>query len=104
MLTDSSMLRLTWAVVEETSPSNLLTLSDTMLVKVLLKHVAQKILLSGEEVCALYGYLGSKVSLIRDTAESRLTQETQLLERGFIAKQPCLFPSLEPAETIGAMV
>ena len=73
MLINSSMLRLTWAVVEEAPPNDLLTLSDTMLVKRLLQQVAQKILLSGEEVCALSGYLGSKVSLIRDIAESRLT-------------------------------
>ena len=101
MLISSSMLRLTWAVVEETSPSDLLTLSDTMLIKLLLQHVGKRILLSSEEICDLYGYLGSKLSLIRDLAESRLTQETRLLERGLIAKQPCLFPSLESAEIVG---
>lgn len=101
MVITSSMLRLTWAVIEETSINDLLTLSDTMLIKLLLQQVAQKILLSGEEVCALYSYLGSKVSLIRDIAESRLTQETRLLGSGFIVKQPCLFSSLESAETLG---
>lgn len=78
MMISASLLRLTWAVVEETSPRDLLTLSDTLLVKRLLQHVAQKILLSGEEVCALYSYLGSKISLIRDLAESRLTQDVYM--------------------------
>jgi hypothetical protein len=81
MLISTSILRLTWAVVEETSPRDLLTLSDTLLVKRLLQHVTQKNLLSGEEVCALYGYLGSKVSLIRDLAESRSTRDIYALER-----------------------
>lgn len=75
MTVSSSMLRLTWTVVEETSHRDLLTLSDTALVELLLQHVAQKILLSADEVCALYGYLGAKVPLIRDLAESRLIQE-----------------------------
>jgi hypothetical protein len=75
MLISASTLRLTWAVIEESPPENLLHLSDTMLVKLLLQLVAQRILMSGEEVYALYGYLGSKVPLIRDIAEFRLTQE-----------------------------
>ncbi|MBE9039312.1 hypothetical protein IQ235_00695 [Oscillatoriales cyanobacterium LEGE 11467] len=66
------MLRLMWAAVEATSPRDLLNLSDPMLVKRLLQHVDRNILLSGEEVCALNNYLGSKVSLIRDIADSRL--------------------------------
>jgi hypothetical protein len=69
------MLRLTWAVVEETPPRYLLSLSDTMLVKSLLQNVAQKILLNGDETGALCSYLGSKVPLIRDMAESRLPPE-----------------------------
>ncbi len=68
----SSVLRLAWAAVEETSPRDLLTLSDRMLVKCLLQRVDRNILLSGEEVGALSNYLDSKVSLIRDLAESRL--------------------------------
>lgn len=100
MLISASTLRLTWAIVEEASPKDLLNLSDTMLVKLLLQHVAQKILLTGEEVCALYGYLGSRLSLIRDIAESRLTQETRLLEKGFVSKQPCLAPSIEEDKII----
>lgn len=101
MLVSSSILRLTWAVVEETSTSDLLMLSDTMLVKRLLLHVAKRILLSNEEVCVLYGYLGSRLPLIRDLAESRCTQETWLLEKGRTAKHPRLSPSREPVATVG---
>lgn len=100
MLISSSILRLTWAVVEEASIHEILTFSDTALIKWLLQHVAHKILLSGEEVCALYGYLGSKVSLIRDLAESRLNPEISLLENRVIV-QPGLFPFLEAAEIAG---
>ena len=62
-----------WTAVEEMPPSDLLTLSEQMLVKRLLQQVDRNILLSGEEVCALNRYLGSRVTLIRDMAESRLS-------------------------------
>ncbi|MUH00207.1 hypothetical protein F7734_51235 [Scytonema sp. UIC 10036] len=65
------MLRLAWSVIEDTPSSELLTLTDTALIKLLLQQIASKILLSGEEVCALYSYIGSRTALIRDTAESR---------------------------------
>lgn len=68
----SSVLRLAWAAVEETSPRDLLTMSDSMVVKLLLQHVDRNILLSSEEVGALSSYLNSKVLLIRDLAEARL--------------------------------
>lgn len=86
MLLSASMLHLTWSIVEEASPKELLNLSDTMLVRLLLQQVAEKILLTGEEVCALYGYLGSKITLIRDIAESRLTPEIRLVEQEYIIR------------------
>lgn len=86
MRMSTSMLRLTWTVVEEASARDLLHLSDTMLVRLLMQHIAQKILLDGEEVCVLYDYLGSKVSLIRDIAESRLSPETWLLEQQLLVQ------------------
>ena len=79
MLIGTSILRLVWAVVEEASPGDLLTLSDRMLVKRLSQNVTQKILLSDEEICSLDGYLDSKVLLIRDIAESRVTQKSVAL-------------------------
>jgi hypothetical protein len=72
MVVSPSTLRLTWAVVEETPPGDLLYLSDAMLIELLSRHVAQQVLLSREEVFALCDYLGSKLSLIRDITESRL--------------------------------
>lgn len=74
MVVNVSMLRLIWTVVEDLPPTDLLHLSDTMLVKVLLQRVAQKLVMNAEEVCVIYGYLGSKLSLIRDIAESRLME------------------------------
>ncbi|NJP10689.1 MAG: hypothetical protein HC866_15445 [Leptolyngbyaceae cyanobacterium RU_5_1] len=73
------MLRLVWDVVEEIPSSKLLTLTDTALIKVILQHIAVRILLSGEDVCSLYGYIGSRTMLIRDMAESRL--ENCLLQK-----------------------
>ncbi|MCU0549827.1 MAG: hypothetical protein MUC48_10820 [Leptolyngbya sp. Prado105] len=71
MLICASTLRLTWAIVEETSPLDLLSLSDTMLIKLLLQQIARKISLSGDEIHTLYGYLGSRLLLIRELAEAR---------------------------------
>ncbi len=68
---DSSTVRLTWTVIDELLTQDLLTLNDTALVRLLLKQIARKMLLNGEQVCALYGYIGSKTTLIRDMAESR---------------------------------
>jgi hypothetical protein len=95
---DSSMIRLLWSVVEETPSRDLLSYSDTALVKLLLRQIASKSLLTGEEVCTLYDYLGTKTALIRDIAESRLVQETCLRQRGFIARNPCLYRSLKPSQ------
>lgn len=86
MLLSASMLHLTWSIVEETPARELLNLSDTMLIRLLLQQTAAKILLSGEEVCALYGYLGSKITLIRDIAESRLTPEIRLVEQEYVVR------------------
>ncbi|MFQ4145816.1 hypothetical protein [Chlorogloeopsis sp. ULAP02] len=69
---NSSMLRLTWSVIEDTPSSELLTLTDTGLIKLILQQIASKILLNGEEVCALYTYIASRTTLIRDIAESRV--------------------------------
>ncbi|MBF2051184.1 hypothetical protein HJG54_08945 [Leptolyngbya sp. NK1-12] len=65
------MLRLVWDVIEETQSSELLSLPDTALVKLLLQRISRKVLLTGEEVCHLYDYISSRIRLIRDIAESR---------------------------------
>ena len=76
MFVNSSMLYLTWSVIEDTSSSELLNLTDTALIRLLVKQIAAKMLLSGEEVCALYDYIGSRTPLIRDIADSRLVSKT----------------------------
>jgi GR25 family glycosyltransferase involved in LPS biosynthesis len=67
---DSSTLRLVWSVVEETRSSELLELTDTAMVKRIVQHINDKILLSGEQACAVSHYVSSKTMLIRDIAES----------------------------------
>lgn len=73
MLINPSILRLTWAAVEEIQSRELLELPDTALSRLILQQVARKILLNGEEVRALHEYISAKLLLIRDMAESRLT-------------------------------
>ena len=71
MMIDTSLLRLTWSVIEESQSISLLSLTDTGLVRLLLQRISKRILLSGEEVCLLYDYISSKITLIRDMADSR---------------------------------
>ena len=71
MRINTSMLRLTWSVIEDTPSSDLLTLPDTALIKLILQQIASKILLNGEEVCDLYNYISSRTVLIRNIAEFR---------------------------------
>jgi hypothetical protein len=72
MFVNPSLIRLTWAVIEETSSHELLNLADTALVRFLMQRVSTKILLNSDEVGELYNYIGSNILLIRDMAESRL--------------------------------
>jgi hypothetical protein len=67
---DSSTLRLVWDVVEETQDIDLSALPDTALVKLLLQRISRKVLLNGEEVCALYEYISARTRLIRDIVDS----------------------------------
>lgn len=72
MWINPSVLRLTWAAVEEIQSHDLLKLTDTALVRVILQQVAHKVLLDGEEAGALRKYISTRMPLIRDIAESRL--------------------------------
>lgn len=76
---DTSLLRLTWSVIEETQSPNLLSLTDTGLVRLLLQRISRQILLSGEEVYLLYDYISSKTTLIRDMADSRFVHHSKSL-------------------------
>jgi hypothetical protein len=71
MLVNPSILRLTWAAVEEIQSHELLLLNDTALVKMILQQVARKVLLDGEEVYLLYEYVSARMPLIRDIADAR---------------------------------
>ena len=84
-MTNPSMLRLLWAVIEEMPSHDLLILSDTALISKLLQNISKKVLLSskkvllsGEEVGILYGYIGSRISLIRDMADCRCFRNLNL--------------------------
>lgn len=79
MLLTSATLRLTWTVIEETPMSQRMLLTDTALVRLILQKIARRMLLTGEEVCELYGYIGAKISLIRDVAEFQLIDELHRL-------------------------
>ena len=67
---NSSTLRQLWALIEETQTSTLLKFGDAELVQQLLRRLQSKITMSGEEVNTMNNYLNSKVSLIRDLAQS----------------------------------
>lgn len=85
---DSLKLQLLWTVAEEMHSQDLLTLSDTALAAALLRQVSAQVLLSGEEVCSLYAYIGAKLSLIRDIADSRRAQRFNPLASGSSAVIP----------------
>lgn len=71
MMLGSSTLRELWTVVEGVPCNDLLTLSDTALIAMLIQQVSRRVFLSGNEIGTLYEYLGSKTLLIRDMAASR---------------------------------
>jgi len=73
MKVESSTLRMLWMVVEDMPSHDLLALSDTALIAMLMQRVSKRLLLSGEEVHSLYAYIGAKRSLIRDMAVFRLS-------------------------------
>ncbi|MCX7593244.1 MAG: hypothetical protein N2235_05690 [Fischerella sp.] len=69
---NSSTLRFLWSVIEQIQPSALLEVSDTDLVKHLLKQLENKKALNSEENSTISAYLYSRTTLIRDVAMARL--------------------------------
>jgi len=69
---NSKTLRQIWSLVEQTQSSALLRLSDTDLVKQLLKQLNSQQALSSEEINSVNSYLSSRTNLIRDLATARL--------------------------------
>jgi len=92
---DTSLLRLTWSVVEETQSTYLVSLTDIGIVRLLLQRISKRVLLSGEEVCLLYDYLSSKTTLIRDMADSRFVYSPPIP-----LEESVTIPSLEVVRSI----
>ncbi|MGK7917617.1 MAG: hypothetical protein AB4038_19085 [Prochloraceae cyanobacterium] len=67
-----SNLRNFWYLVEKTNSSSLLNLSDMDLVNHLLRQLENQQLLNLEENDITSDYIYSKITLIRDLADSRL--------------------------------
>ncbi|MGL5080914.1 MAG: hypothetical protein ACRC8A_05455 [Microcoleaceae cyanobacterium] len=68
-----SLLRKVWSLIEATQAPLLVTLDDAALVQWLLKRLQAESQINGKEAALMNDYISSKVSLIRDLAESRLS-------------------------------
>ncbi|MBD2343263.1 hypothetical protein [Anabaena subtropica] len=76
MITTKMMQQL-WAVIESTNVSTLLQFDDITLVQLLLQQLKVKQGLDPQADSSLNTYIKSKLPLIRDTAESRLSLEQE---------------------------
>lgn len=70
-----TMLRQLWSLVENTQATTLVTLDDASLVQWLLKQLKTSSSLNRKEADIVNDYIQSRLSLIRDLAEERLTTE-----------------------------
>jgi hypothetical protein len=62
-----------WAIIESTQVSTLLQFDDTALVQLLLQQLRAKQDIDAKETPNVNTYIQSKLPLIRDTAESRMS-------------------------------
>ena len=69
---NTTLLRQTWNLIETTSAWELMEISEPELIKQLLKRLDAQNPLADQERAIVNNYLLAKMSLIRDTAESRL--------------------------------
>ena len=69
---NTSLLRQTWNLIETTNAWEILEVSESELVQKLLQSLDAQKPLAEQERISLNDYLHAKISLIRDTAESRL--------------------------------
>lgn len=76
MITTKMMQQL-WAVIESTNVSILLQFDDIALVQLLLQKLNNKQEFGIQADTSLNTYITSKLPLIRDTAESRLSFEAE---------------------------
>jgi hypothetical protein len=69
---NTTLLRQTWNLIEATNAWELLEGSESDLIQRLLQRLDAQKPLADQERISLIDYLQAKMSLIRDTAESRL--------------------------------
>ncbi|MEI2580031.1 hypothetical protein [Scytonema sp. PRP1] len=69
----AKMIQQIWAVIESTQVTTLLQFDDTALVQLLLQQLKAKQGLDAQTDGSLNTYIKSKLPLIRDTAEGRLS-------------------------------
>lgn len=67
-----SLIREIWNLIEATNASELLEIGENELIQRLLNRLDAQKPLADQERISLSDYLHSKISLIKDTAESRL--------------------------------
>ncbi|CEJ43379.1 hypothetical protein [Umezakia ovalisporum] len=71
----AKMIQQVWSVVESTQVSTLLHFDDAALIQLLLQKFKSQQLLDTQADSSLNTYIKSKLPLIRDTAEGRLSFE-----------------------------
>lgn len=69
----AKMMQQLWAVIESTQVNTLLHFDDAALVQLLLQQVKAKQVIDPQADSSLNTYIKSKLPLIRDTAEGRLS-------------------------------
>lgn len=69
---NTTLLRQTWNLIETTNAWELLEASESDLIQRLLQRLDAQKPLADQERLSLNDYLHTKMSLIKDTAESRL--------------------------------
>jgi hypothetical protein len=69
---NTTLLRQTWNLIETTNACELLEASEPDLIQRLLQRLDAQKPLADQERVSLNDYLHAKMSLIKDTAESRL--------------------------------
>lgn len=72
-----SVLRLLWAVIEETEPKLLLRLKNELLADFVLHEMQEQQFLLREERMAMRHYIQAKTAMIHDIAQSKLDERPQ---------------------------
>ncbi len=70
-----AMLRKLWSLVEATQASLLVNLDDADLAQLLLKRLQTESNINSKEKDLLTDYIQARLSLIRDLAEARITND-----------------------------